>query len=447
MFPQKRIKIDIAFITPGMYVAQLDRSWLETPFAQRGFEIREEDQIQLLRKFCRHVYVDSSRSSVPERQILEAHASVIEDPFAQRAPLRNGGQKTGLAHKLLRLIGRRASGHPGKRSPGVDSGPISVPVTREFPVAAAAYKHASKSMKEILADVKNGKGVNVDRLNNAIEPVVDSIQRNPDAMAWLCYLRIRDNSNRSINITSSVWAVIMGRHLGLDGYGLRNLAMGGILLDIGNTQIPSSMFSTDGPPSEEEEEILRMHVDYGVKIARTVPGIHEDVISMIAGHHEHHDGSGYPNGLKGEAIPVYGRISSLINHYDEMVTHRIHAAPKSSYGAVCELNAQADKKFHREAVNNFVQAIGMFPTGSLIEMNTGEIAIVMEQNLSHRLRPKVMPVLDVDKNPLASRKSLDLSSVPDTGNSRKACWITKGHVAGAFGIDLKKYIFGSRKSK
>ena len=223
-------------------------------------------------------------------------------------------------------------------------------------------------------------------------------------MAWLCYLRIADDDNQCISLSASVWAVIMGRHLGLDAYGLRNLAMGGSLLNIGNAQFPASMFSTETPPTEEEEEILRMHVDYGIKIAGTTPGIHEDVLAMIACHHEHQDGSGYPNELKGDAIPPFGRIANIISYYDEMITRKSPTPPKSSYEAVCELNSLAGKQLHRDAVNNFVQAIGMFPTGSLVELNTGEVAIVTEQNPVPQATPEIDAGTRCEQNPVVFKQ-------------------------------------------
>jgi HD-GYP domain-containing protein (c-di-GMP phosphodiesterase class II) len=189
-----------------------------------------------------------------------------------------------------------------------------------------------------------------------------------------------------------------------------------------------------------------MHVDYGLKIVRTAPGVHDDAIDMIRCHHEYHDGSGYPQALEGKDIPVFGRIAGVVNYYDALISNKTHGPAKSSYDAICELNLVAGTKFQKEVVNSFVQAIGMFPTGSLVELNTGEVALVMEQHKAHRLRPRLMLVLDKDKQPLESGKPLQLSRVPDAGTSRKARWIVKGHEAGAFDINLQKFIFRSRKS-
>jgi hypothetical protein len=419
-----------------MFVAQLDRSWLETPFVTRGFEIKGEQEIHLLRKFCKHVYIDSSRSSVPEGQILEAHVSVVKDPFAPQLSGEIKNRPIGIARKLLRLIQRF----------GISGRSAEVSVTREFPDAINAYKHAVDGMKAILAEAKAGKGVSVDKLKDTMGPMVDSIGRNSDAMAWLPYLRSTDNPGPCINITSAIWSVIMGRHLDMDRHALANLAMGGVLLDIGNALIPESMLVADASSIEEEDEIVKLHVDYGLKILRTAPGIHDDVVAMISCHHENHDGSGYPNALEGKDIPIFGRIAAVVNFYDALISNKSHGPARSSYDAICELNMAAGTKFQKEVVNSFVQAMGMFPTGSLVELNTGEVAFVMGQHEARGLRPRLMLVTDSDKRPLDSGQRLELSRIPENESSRKARWIVKGHEAGAFNLDARNYVFRSRKS-
>ena len=438
----KRIKVDIAFITQGMYVAQLDRSWLETPFTMRGFEITDQEQIKLLRKFCKYVYIDVTRSSVPKEDILEAHASEVRDPFSQ--PVHQSNAKRSNGRGLLARLGL------GGRSAAAPNQPHSyrtrVAVRKEIPNATAAYGHVRESTSEIIKDVKYKRGLNLDRLKEAVTPMVESVVRNPDAMAWVVYLRNDGNFDPCISINSAVWAVIMGRYLGFDRRGLINLAMGGVLLKLGNILIPESLLSKDGPPTDEEAEILKNHVKYGVKIAGTAAGINDDIVMMIGCHHERHDGSGYPNELAGEDIPVYGRIAGLVNCYDEMISRKPYGAPKSSFDAICELNGLAGTRFQKELVEHFVQAVGMFPTGSLVQLNTGQVGIVVGQNQVHRLRPKLMLVQDEKQQPLSSQKMLDLSKVPSEVGKRKARWINKGHEAGAFGIDPGKYLFGSGKT-
>jgi len=185
-----------------------------------------------------------------------------------------------------------------------------------------------------------------------------------------------------------------------------------------------------------------MHVDYGVDIVKKSSAFTDDVINMVGCHHERFDGSGYPKGLKGTEIPVYGRIAGVIDCYDAIISSKPYRGPKCAYDAVRELNQLAGKEFQAEVVEQLVQALGMFPTGSLVELNTGEVAIVIEQNRERRLRPNLLMLLDKNKKPVPVNKVLALSKVPDAGDSRKARWVIGGYDAGTFDIDPKDYFFG-----
>ena len=125
--------------------------------------------------------------------------------------------------------------------------------------------------------------------------------------------------------------------------------------------------------------------------------------------------------------------------YDAMISDQPHQQARSPYDAIRELNLMVGTKFQKQLVEQFVQALGMFPTGSLVELNTGEVGIVIEQNRVRRLRPKVILVLDRDKNKFRSGKVVDLQKVPCEEGQRRARWINIGHEPGAFGIDPNEY--------
>jgi hypothetical protein len=419
-----------------MYVAQLDRSWLESPFSAHGFEVKKDNEIQLLRKFCKYVYVDIGRSSIDKRKILDAHSKDVAGIFDRPAVAKEPAKSGGLASKLLGMLGIKF----GADDSGVRY-KTSVSAGKEMPEAAEAYSYTTAKMIEVLNEVKSNKGVNVDKLKDAVHPMVDSILRNPDAMAWQCYQGERNDGGLCLTVNSAVWAVILGRHLGLDNHALQSLAMGGSMLDLGNANISEAIVMSKNAPTEREQEILSRHVEYGVKLMRLKPGINEDILSMIACHHERHDGSGYPNGLAGDEIPVFGRIAGLVNSYDRSITKNPNTEAKSSYEAICELNNLAGTKFHHGAVQHFVKAVGMFPTGSFVLLNTGEVAIVAEQNPARGLRPKLLVVLDERKQPMATGKSVDLSRFPEQISKPNARWIIKGYEVGAFDIDPKTYVF------
>ena len=252
----KRVKIDTANIEQGMYIAQLDRPWLETPFLFQGFLIREESEIQLLRKFCKHVYADVDRSTVPREKILEAHKTdSSRDPFmpakghpaADRRPV-------SFKRRILSSIGRLdPTGSLEARLNRQKHYRNVVSTQKEAPRAAAAYEVAVTKMNEVFATVMEGGGVKVDNLKAAVTPMIDSVLRNQDAMAWLVYLRKRDEYAYNHSIASSVWAVVLGRHLGFDRMGLNTLAMGGMLLDVGKAKVPQSITLKEGPLDERDK--------------------------------------------------------------------------------------------------------------------------------------------------------------------------------------------------
>ena len=441
----KRVKVDTMNLEQGMFVALLDRPWLETPFLLQGFEIREESEIGLLRKFCNHVYVDIKRSSVPEKRVMQAHSAPSRrgDPLAKPAKGKlNGRKPITMKHRLLRALSHLdPTGRMAERLNGVRHYENKVSTREEAPEAARAYGIAVDSMNEVLHDLRKGERIQVDRIKEAVTPMLDSVLRNQDAMAWLVCMRKRDEYAQNHSIATAVWALVLGRHLGLDRNGLQTLAMGAILLDVGKIAIPESITEKDGPLTEEEQGIMLAHVHYGEKLAKRAQGISEEILDMIRSHHERHDGSGYPNGTAGAEIPVYGRIAGLVDCYDAMISNRPWAQAKSAYDAVRELNLLSGTEFQRELVEHFVQALGMFPTGTIVELNTGEVGIVVEQNHVRRLRPKIMVVLDKRHQPMSSGKVIDLKALPSDENKRSARWIVQGHEPGAFGLDPDDYFY------
>lgn len=431
--------INTANLQLGMFVSQLDRPWLETPFLFKGFEIREDAELKLLRQFCQNVFVDVNRGSLAKERVLAAtRARQISHQFSSpdRTTKRPRGLRARLFHSISRLdptgkIATRLYGHRHYRN--------TVATVEEAPHAIRAYDAAAQTINEVLDEIQAGRGVDVEKVKTAAQPIIESILRNQDAMAWLIYLRKRDEYAYHHSVASAVWAVILGRHLGFERDGLDTLALGGMLLDMGKARLPARVAKSTEKFTAEEIEVMKKHVRHGMDLARKTPGINAEALAMIESHHERHDGSGYPQGLRGSDIPVFGRIGGLVDCYDAMTSPRPWAAAKSPYDAIRELNVLAGIKFQKEMVEQFVQALGMFPTGSLVEMNTGEIGVVIEQNQIRRLRPKLMVVLDPGHAPVSEHRVLDLCKLPSDQREGDAYWIVRGLDAGAFGVDPKNF--------
>jgi hypothetical protein len=157
----------------------------------------------------------------------------------------------------------------------------------------------------------------------------------------------------------------------------------------------------------------------------------------VATHHERHDGSGYPNGLKGNEIPMYGRIIGLVDSYDAMTCVRPYATSRSPHKAVAELYEQRGMLFQTELVEQFIQTCGIYPTGTLVELTSGEIGVVIAVHSLKRLRPNIMVVLDRNKAPLRKFRNLDLSIVEQDEDGNPLS-VKGGLAAGAYNIDPKE---------
>jgi len=440
----KRLKIETANLECGMYVAQLDRPWLETPFLFKGFEIRDEKDLKQLRFFCKHVYVDATRGTVPKDQVLDARRRAVKyaESLAAPATRLEHARRPSLQRRLFDAITRLDRTGTLAAIFQTRSYRNVVPTRLEAPRAVVAYDTAAAVLTDTLDQFQQGRGLDAARLREVAVPLVDSILRNQDAMAWLVCLRKRELAGPQRAIGSAVWAAILGRHLGFDRAGLENLALGGMLLDLGNAKLPRDILTKEAALDDTERAIIRKHVAVGLELVKSTPGLNADVIAMIQHHHERHDGSGYPKKLAGADIPVFGRVAGLIDCFDAMTTKRPYAPARSAYDAVRELNALSGTRFQRELVEQFVQAVGMFPTGSLVELNTGEVALVIEQNRVRRLRPKLMLLLNPDKTPVSRHALMDLKARPASGEAAEARWIIHGLEPGAFGLDPKDY-FGT----
>jgi HD-GYP domain-containing protein (c-di-GMP phosphodiesterase class II) len=386
--PQNRIEVPVSRLDIGMYVAELDRPWLDTPFALQGFYIRTREDVETLSEYCEFVYVDPRR--------LQRDAAL---PKA-RARYKN-----------------------------------TVTMKTEFTTAQTDLESAHVAISKVFERLSSGAPLEVAAVSRAINPLIDSVLRNKDAMAALMRIRKKDDYTYGHCLASAAWAAILGRHLGFDTDTLKTLALGAALTDVGKVRVDSAILAKTTTLSAEELEAVRAHVDHSIEIVRDAK-VEPEVIEIVQSHHERHDGSGYHAGLVGAEIPLLARIAGLADSYDAMITTRPYAAARSSYQAMQELSDLKDKKFQGELVEQFMQAIGLFPTGSLVELNTGEVGIVAAQNASRRLKPTVMVILAANKQRLKKFNTIDLTR-SDTSDGR--IWISKELAPGSHGIDAEEF--------
>ena len=407
----------------GMYVAKLDRPWLETSFEVQGFYLRDKETIDRLDAECDHVLVDPRRfkrvNAAPNLRIVASNQSPLTVHDSEpKKPL-----------PKLRQIAPRAQ----------ELYEDQVDTAQEAGAAQTSIDDAIAIMQPIVEKVITTGKLEIDQIEAAVNPLVSSVLRNKDAVAALLRIRTLDDYTYSHSISNAVWAAVLGRYLGFTPKQINKLALGCALLDVGKVTISKEILVKPGELTAEEWEIMYGHVGAGLEILERSSVDDREVIAMVAMHHERINGSGYPKGLYGKAISAYGQIAGIIDTYDAMITERPYAAAKSSYNAVHALHEHAGELFQEDLVEHLTQAIGVFPTGTLVELNTGEVGVVTAQNLERRLRPKVNLILNEEKKPRIQPIITDLHEMDTDIDKAPKVWIKRELPQGAFGIDAGRY--------
>ncbi len=403
-------------LTVGMYVAQLDVDWKDTKYPVQGFYIRNQNTILELSEVHAHVFVDPRRYDSKLGDV-KLHA-VNKQPSKSQ-------QKLSARERL----------QPVKPTVYNDE----LETAEELPAAESSLTEAESVLRECVAKLQSSGGFDVDAIEAAITPLVQSVMRNQTALAALTRMRQIDNYVYSHAISCSVWGAVVGRQLGLPPSDINALAMTCSVMDLGKTALPLELLSKPEEPSEEEWDALKRHVDLSVELLERNGMKDARILNAVRTHHERHDGSGYPNGLEGNKIPAFGRIAGLIDSYDAMISVRPYATTRSSYQAVQEIHNQAGTKFQQELVEYFIKAIGVFPVGAIVELNTGEVGIVVSQSENNRLKPKVMLILQEDKQPRKHLVIIDLSNQQSDQSQPLQWWITKELANNAYGIDPQQF--------
>jgi HD-GYP domain-containing protein (c-di-GMP phosphodiesterase class II) len=349
----------------GMYVSELDRPWTETPFMFQGFVLQTPAQLETLKKFCKSVVVDSERSQFPSA-----------------APSKPAGA------------------------------PPSVPVEGEILRAKAAHVSTQSTMKEVLAAVRANKMLDAKSIEQAVGSMTASVLRNPDALMLFSQLREKGDYTHSHALDVAVYMTSFGRFLQLPGEQISLLGYLGLMQDIGKLRVPNELLTKRDRLSPLELEQAKKHVEHSAAILRETSGLPPQLVELATLHHERHDGSGYPKGLKGKEIGMIGSIAAIADTFDALTARRPYAEPVSPSTALSMLYKWRGTFFDGNLVEQFIRCIGIFPLGSVVEMNSGEIGIVIAQNTEKRLQPRVMLIRDAKGNPLRPQKLLDLSREP-----------------------------------
>ena len=395
-------KISVHDVAYGMWVSELDRPWVGTPFLFQGFEISSPDEIETLRGLCEYVYIDTELGG-------DGNAAAINhSPEATPSD-----EKTSTRE-------------------------IQAPVEEELEPAKEIYKNSKIALAELMDSVQLDKKVDAQQVNRIVTDLAASVARNPDALNLLTRLKTKDSYTYSHCLDVCALALVFGRHLGLSKEELDILGTGTLLLDIGKMRLPRELLEKVGRLTPAEFKVIKTHVMHSVDIMSSTNGIPSGSIEIAYTHHERNNGSGYPRKLAGSEIPVFGKLAAIIDCYDAMTSEKAYRPAISSHKALRKIYAQKDEHFQDVLVEQFIQCLGVYPVGSLVELSTGEVGVVLSQNRVRRLRPKIMVILDKNKKPTGAAPIVDLMTEL-TDSSGNSLHIKEVVEPSAYGIDPKEF--------
>lgn len=406
--------ISVENLMLGMYVCELDKPWKDSPFLFQGFLIQNEELLEQVRRECSFVYIDTYRT----RSIFTT-TSTQPSLFGNKAKPETKKRSTGQASKKAQKKPKLASskGEFNKIKEIVDYQISAEEITppekiktfeQEINIAQQVHVRTGHVIKRFLNDASKGIPINSGMATNAVYECMRSILRSPDAMMLMTHLRNKNEYTWHHSMNVCVLAIALGRHLNLRYDELITLGLCGMLHDIGKMRIPSDILDHPGVYTPEERLIMQSHTSLGYKILSENSSIAEIVAEVAHNHHERIDGQGFPRRLKSHEISPFAKMIAIVDTYDAVTTERSYKPGKTHLEAINILLDSSGTALDGTLVNHFIQCIGVYPSGSIVETHSGEIGMVIEVNQKKKLKPKMVMLLNKDKKP-QRKKVIDLS--------------------------------------
>lgn len=369
---KKRLeKIPVDQLRIGMYVRELDIPWDQSSFMFQGLDVKTQEDILAVQRECQFVWVDYS-----EFTTLGSGANI---PTTQvKAPITSPG--------LL--------------------------VEDEYGDAKEINTLAKQTVQRMFEEIRLGGQIDAGKVTKVVNNTVETILRNPDASIWLTRLQAKDEHTAQHSLNVAALSIVVGRGMGMSTNEMENLGVCAMLHDVGKTSLPTELINKAGPLTEEEWATMRKHPKFGRDILVSTQSVYSGAADVAYSHHERPDGKGYPRGLNADDIPFYAQIVAIAEAYDTITTKQVYRDAKSPSEALHILYNERGKQFDEDLVIKFIDSIGIFPPGSIVEMTNGEVGIVLS-NTSDKLKPRVIILLDKNKD-AGIQRVVDLSQLqPD----------------------------------
>lgn len=368
-----RRRIAIKQLMVGMYVTSLDKPWLKTPFWRHQMHITSGVQIQALREAgIRYVEIDTEKGSDIARSV-----EGVESIDVSSKPSEGGA--------LARF-------------------------EDELPLAKQAYAGAKRAIQQAMQEARMGRAINLEVSSGAVNEMVGSALRNPDALGSLSRLKSVDEYTFFHSVNVAILALVMGQSIGMPRENLFHLGLGMLLHDIGKMAIPIDILNKPARLEPSEYEIIKQHVLRGVEILSQASAFPEQAVHPVLEHHERVDGDGYPFGRKRAQLSQFGLIGSVVDIYDAITSDRVYRRGMPAVQALRHLHGLGlERHLELPLVRTLTHCLGIYPVGTCVRVSSGEIGIVSRPNPRQPLQPGLLLVVDATGSRYGRPHPLDLT--------------------------------------
>lgn len=286
----------------------------------------------------------------------------------------------------------------------------SVSFDNEINQASKLFEQAKSIQAKAFNSVKSGKALDTDDVKSVTTGFVDSVFRNQDALACMTRMRMKNEYLLEHSISVSILMTTFAKHLKLETEVIQQLATGAMLMSLGKIAISDSILNKPGPLTDSEMDKIKEHVTLGHKVLSKAGGLSEYILDMVQDHHEHVDGTGYPNGKTGEQFGQYAKMAAIVDSYDAMTSERVYQKAKSPVAAFRILRSESGHKYDTNLVNEFIKCMGIHPVGTLVKMKSNKLGIVTKSNYSQPTLPQVNIFYSITSKCYIEPKYVDLAS-------------------------------------
>lgn len=372
-------KISVHDLLPGMYVVDLHRRWLDHSIWRRRFPIRDQAHVQkLIAEGFKDVSIDTERgldlppvSPIARINVVEKKIETLVEAVRARQPKVSLGEERRRAARLIH--------------------------------------EASGMVTDLVLAAQAGRNVDAARLEPVVGKMIESVIRNPDALAPLARLKRMDAYATEHAVATSALIIAFGQQQGMPQPELEKLALGTMLKDIGHSAIDAKLMTRPGSLSKSEFSVVQSHVEEGLAVLEATTRLSETSVAVVLEHHERYNGCGYPYRMAGDEISLAGRMAAIVDTYDAMTSDRPYRPAISPSLALRQLFDQGGSDFDPELVSAFVRTVGIYPVGTLVKLESGHLGVVERIHQDNLLAPVVRVIFHGGRRQYVAPVEVDLS--------------------------------------